>query len=80
MGWITAKPCAAQKLASGAQPFSEERLFELPWPWERRMTGSPLPVTGAETRTCRSTARPGADSTTGLTDRTGTGALAVPAA
>jgi hypothetical protein len=35
------------------------------------MNGRSLPVTGAETRTSRSTARPGDGSTTGLTDRTG---------
>src|ERR1700730_17340447 len=39
------------------------------------MIGSSVPVAGAETLTCRSTARLGADSTTGLNERTGVGAL-----
>ena len=73
VGWITTNPCAAQKFTRGAYPFSEERWFEGPCPCERRMTGRSLPVTGAETRTSRSTARPGDGSTTGLTDRTGAG-------
>ncbi|GHH03822.1 hypothetical protein GCM10018792_20820 [Streptomyces rubradiris] len=38
------------------------------------MTGRPVPVAGAETRTSRSTGRPGTGRTTGLKDRTGTGA------
>ncbi|GHB51379.1 hypothetical protein GCM10010377_48000 [Streptomyces viridiviolaceus] len=38
------------------------------------MTGRPVPVAGAETRTWRSTGRPGTERTTGLKDRTGTGA------
>src|SRR4051794_28946001 len=37
------------------------------------MIGRLLPVTGVETRTCRSTARPGAGSTIELTERTGVG-------
>ncbi|BBC29397.1 hypothetical protein SGFS_006910 [Streptomyces graminofaciens] len=37
------------------------------------MTGRPVPVAGAETRTWRSTGRPGTERTTGLKDRTGTG-------
>jgi hypothetical protein len=41
------------------------------------MIGRSLPVTGAETRMCRSTARPGAGSTTGLIEKTGAGALMV---
>src|SRR5215210_7189552 len=44
------------------------------------MTGRSPPVTGAETRTSRSTARPGAGSTTGETERTGAGEPNVSAA
>ncbi|WP_235932558.1 hypothetical protein [Dictyobacter arantiisoli] len=41
------------------------------------MMGRSRPVTGAETRICKSTARPGVGSTTGLTETTGVGALMV---
>ncbi|GAB3116219.1 hypothetical protein GCM10027160_24720 [Streptomyces calidiresistens] len=37
------------------------------------MTGRSVPVAGAETRTRRSTGRPGTGRTTGAKDRTGTG-------
>lgn len=33
--------------------------------------GSPLPMVGAETRTCRSTMRPGTGNMTGLIEKTG---------
>lgn len=49
--------------------------MERPWPCESKRMGKPLPVTGAETRTWRSTARPGAGSTMGLTERTCMGPL-----
>jgi len=35
----------------------EERLFEFPWPCDKSIMGSSRPVTGAETRICKSTAR-----------------------
>ncbi|GAB1339958.1 hypothetical protein ACE1SV_65480 [Streptomyces sp. E-15] len=38
------------------------------------MTGRPVPVAGTDTRTWRSTGRPGTGRTTGLKDRTGAGA------
>lgn len=42
--------------------------MEKPKPCENTMTGSRTPVTGAVTRSCRSSPRPGAGSTTGLTE------------
>lgn len=39
------------------------------------MIGRSRPVVGAETRICRSTRRPGTDTTTGLTEMTGVGVL-----
>src|SRR4051794_11878311 len=41
-----------------------------PKPWEKTMTGRPLPVAGAETRTWRSVPRSGAGITIGLADTT----------
>jgi hypothetical protein len=66
VGWITVNPAAAQRLAMGAYPFSEERWWEPPWPWESKMMGSPVPVAGAVTRTWRAAGRPGTGRTTGL--------------
>jgi hypothetical protein len=37
--------------------------------------GNPRPIAGAETRTCTSSPRSGAGSTTGFTETTGVGAL-----
>jgi hypothetical protein len=51
-----------------------------PKPCEKTMTGSELPVVGAEILTCRSSPRPGASSTTGFTETTGVGAVTAKAA
>jgi len=66
VGCRTTNPCAAQKSTRGPYPRWEARKFDLPCPWENRMTGSLSPVLGADTFTSRGTGRPGIGSVTGL--------------